>query len=443
MRAEPRSFQADAVEHHVELLRRAAASAEGSVAGFGKTYVAAFVAREMNHELVVCCPRVVIPHWQAAAELAGARVRFVSNYEQYKLEKTGMGIWERKPSRFRDRDTGKVKKVSGGTWRWTFPRPTLLVLDEAHCLKGRTSQNSKLCTAAKRQGIPTLVMSATLAVDPTDLYAVGYLLGLHDCGFSWDKFQTDYGVRPDGFEMKFCPDQDPTALTRLNAELFPKRGHRKTYEEIPGFPPEQTDVRAVLGDAKALEAMEGAWARVKELEALHAGAATAGVERMRARQIAELAKVPAVIDLARDLEGSGLSVPIFLNFHDSIDEVTNALHAPSIDGRVPEVERQQIIKAFQDDREHYVILQTEAGGVGISLHDTRGVRPRHSIISPGDNARGFVQALGRNRRDGQKSPAFRTILTLAGTIESRVHRALTAKIGQMDTINDGDLDPLL
>jgi superfamily II DNA or RNA helicase len=442
VRAEPRSFQADAVRHHIELLRRNGASAEGSVPGFGKTFVAAFVAREMGHELVVACPKVVVPHWRAAAELAGAKVRCVSNYEQHKLGHTGMGEWARKPSRIRDKATGKVKRSQGGQWRWTFPKPTLLVVDEAHYCKSRPSQNAKLVTAAKRQGVPTIVMSATLAVDPTDLYAVGYLLGLHDGDFGWNAFQAQYGVLPIGFEMKFCPNHDPSALTRLNAELFPKRGHRKTYEEIPGFPPEQTDIRAVEADKKALEAMEKAWARTKELEDLHASAETAGAARTRARQLAELAKVPAIIDLARDLRDSGLSVLIFLNYHDTIDAVAEALKCPKFDGRTGETERARIIAGFQEDKEHVVAFQTGAGGIGISLHDTRGNRPRHSILSPGDDARAFIQALGRNRRVDQKSPAFRTVLTLANSIEGRVHRALTAKVGQIDSINDGDLDPL-
>lgn len=411
--------------------------------GFGKTFVAAFVAREMNHELVVLCPKVVIPHWQAAAAAAGAKVRCISNYEQHKLGNTGMGEWARKPSRIKDDITGKVKRTQGGTWRWTFPKPTLLVPDEVHLCKEKKSQNSKMITAAKRQGIPTLVMSATLAVDPTDLYSVGYLLGMHDGDFGWPAFQSRFGCLAIGYEMQFSALHDPTALARLNAELFPKRGHRKTYEEIPGFPPEQTDIRAVEGDSKELEAMERAWARVKELEALKETAETAVAERTRARQIAELAKVPAVIDLARDLVGSGLSVPIFLNYKDSIREVADALKTRVIDGNHSSPSyRQEAINRFQDDVDHCLTLQTGAGGVGISLHDVNGRRPRHSILSPGDNARDFIQALGRNRRDGGKSAAFRTVLTLANSIESRVHRALTSKVGQIDTINDGDLDPL-
>lgn len=428
MRAEPRPFQADAVQHHIRLLKTNLASAEASVPGFGKTFVASFVAREMGHELVVACPKVVIPHWKAAAELAGAKVRCISNYEQHKLGHTRMGEW----------------KIKNRQWRWTFPKPSLLVLDEAHVLKTRSSQNAKFAVAAKRQGIPTMVMSATLAVDPTDLYAVGFLLGLHSGeSMDWKFWQMRHGVLPIGFDFKFCPNHDPTALTRLHAELFPKRGHRKTFEDIPGFPPEQTDIRAVEADPAALEELEKAWERTKELQELHESAINAAVERLRARQLAELAKVPAIIDLARDFVASGLSVPIFLNFKDSIREVAEALGSRTIDGdHAGEAYRTEAIARFQADKDHVLVLQSGAGGVGISLHDTRGNRPRHSIISPGDNARDFVQVLGRNRRVDQKSPAFRTVLTLANSIEQRVHAALSRKAGQIDTINDGDLDPL-
>ncbi len=424
---EPLEFQRDAVAHHVRLLRERGASAEASVAGFGKTFVAAFVAKEMGHPIVVLCPKVVIPHWQRAAHMCGADVRCVSNYEQHKLGHTKCGEWEIKNRR----------------WRWTVPKPTLLVFDEAHYCKTRTSQNAKLMVAAKRQGIPTLIMSATLAQDPTDLFAAGYLLGLHSGDhFEWQAWQSRFGVIRNGFDFEFDPRHDPTALKRLNSELFPSRGHRKTYAEIPGFPDAVTDVRELTGKPETLERMEAAWARTAELESLRETAVNGAVERLRARQLAELAKVPAIVDLAKDLMASGLSVPIFLNFHDSIDAVAAELDVAKIDGRVGDAARAAAIDAFQQDRHRCLVLQTGAGGVGISLHDTLGNHPRHSLISPPENARDLIQAMGRNRRTGQKTPAFRSILTLADSIERRVKAAVERKAGQIEEINDGDLDPL-
>lgn len=424
---EPLEFQRDAVAHHVRLLRERGASAEASVAGFGKTFVASFVARELAHPMVVICPKVVIPHWVRAAQATGAPVRVISNYEQHKLGKTQCGGWEIKNRR----------------WRWNVPKPTLLVFDEAHYCKTRTSQNAKLMVAAKRQGIPTLIMSATLAQDPTDLFAAGYLLGLHSGDhFEWQAWQARFGVIRNGFDFAFDPRHDPTALKRLNSELFPSRGHRKTYAEIPGFPDATTDVRELVGKPETLERMEAAWARTAELESLRETAVNGAVERLRARQLAELAKVPAIVELAKDLMASGLSVPIFLNFHDSIDAVAAELDVAKIDGRVGDAARTVAIDAFQQDRLRCLVLQTGAGGVGISLHDTHGNHPRHSLISPPENARDLVQALGRNRRTGQKTPAFRSILTLANSIERRVKAAVERKANQIEEINDGDLDPL-
>ena len=425
MRLNPKPFQEEAVAHHIRLLKERNATAEASVPGFGKTYVAAFVAREIGSPMVVCCPKVVIPHWRQAAEATGAPLRIVSNYEQHKLGHTATGAWA----------------VRNRVWRWEIPKPSLLVLDEAHVCKTRTSQNAKLVIAAKRQGIPTMVMSATLAQDPTDLYANGYLLGLHSGDYhEWLGWQSRFGVVRDGFGLSFDPKRDPTALARLNAELFPGRGHRKTYDEIPGFPDASLDVRRVETDRVSLERMQSAWQRARELEMLGRDAVCAAVERLRARQLAELAKVPALIDLARDLIASGLSVPVFLNFRDSIREVATALGSRVIDGEhSSESYRVAAIEDFQSDRAHSLVLQTGAGGVGISLHDAHGKRPRHSLISPPENARDLIQALGRNRRVGQLSPAFRTILTLAGSVEERVKIAVERKAAQIETINDGDL----
>lgn len=425
---EPLPFQRDAVEHHVRLLQERGASAEASVAGFGKTFVASFVAKRLGWPMVVLCPKVVIPHWRRAAELVGAPVRCVSNYEQHKLGHTGLGEWTIKNRR----------------WSWKLQKPTLLVFDEVHACKTRTSQNAKLLIAAKRQGIPTLMMSATMAVDPTDLYAVGYALGLHDGEhFGFLNFQQRYGVIRDGFGWVFDPRHDPGALKRLNSELFPSRGHRKSYDEIPNFPEATTDVREVDGNPEQLAAMEQAWRRTAELETLREDAVSAAVHRLRARQLAELAKVPAIIELAKTLMDDGLSVPIFLNFHDSIDAVRSALLCDVVDGRVTDGMRESAIRDFQSDLRRCLILQTGAGGVGISLHDTHGKYPRHALISPPENARDLIQTLGRVRRVGQKTPSFRSVVTLANSVEVRVKNAVERKAGQIETINDGDLDPIL
>lgn len=433
--ATPREFQVEGIERHVELLRSRGASAEASVPGFGKTFVAGFVAREMNHPLVVVCPKVVIPHWQMAAAAIGAPVTCISNYEQHKLGHTGLGEWQRRPNK-----NGK----GGGTWRWTVKKPSLIVFDEAHALKTPTSQNAKLGIAARRQGIPTLLMSATLAQDPLDLQVTGYMLGIHG-GEKYDfmSWSARYGCRMGAFSWEYDPKADPGALGRLHQFLFPAYGHRKTYAEIPGFPPEVTQFLGVpISDTFSAE-LDHLWERIRELEQLKDDAVTALTERLRARQMAELGKVESMVELANESLANGQTPLLFVNFKDTLRALQKKFPKfPVIEGNQTSTYRSEVIRALDADEIRGMILQTQAGGVGISLHDTRGQYPRHSIISPPENSRDFVQVLGRNRRVGGMSPAFRTVLFAHGTIEDRVRRKVTAKANQIETINDGDLDPL-
>jgi superfamily II DNA or RNA helicase len=440
---EPLPYQQDAIPHHIAVIQRHGASLEASVAGFGKTYVAAFVAREMQHRLVVCCPKVTVPQWQDVCAAVGVPWRSISNYEDHKPPPRRRGAKITEHHRIGHTDMGRWE-VWGRRWRWTFPRPTLLVLDEADTCKDRHSHNSKLMVAARRQGIPTLAMSATIGQDPTDFFAAGYLLGLH-AGTTEDflAWSMRFGVRRGPFDWEFDPQADPTALDRLNAELFPAHGHRKSYDQIPGFPEERTDVLSVPSNPEALTRIAGAWAKVEELEALADEAPSAVVARLRARQLAELAKVPGLIDLARQHVAAGAKVPIFVNFTATIDALAEKLRWPIIDGRHDDEDyRRDVVARFQADGLPGLLIQIRAGGVGISLHDTHGHFPRHSLISPPDGARNLIQALGRNRRTGGKTPAFRTIVTLAGSVEARVHARVAAKAQQIETINDGDLDPL-
>jgi hypothetical protein len=113
-----------------------------------------------------------------------------------------------------------------------------------------------------------------------------------------------------------------------------------------------------------------------------------------------------------------------------------------IHGGQSATERQQAIDAFQADEAHVIIAQISAGGVGVSLHDTHGVRPRTSFISPTYNAKEVDQALGRIDRAGAKSDTVQRILYAAGTIEEEVARSFRGKLQNMKILlKDLDVVP--
>jgi hypothetical protein len=459
----PRKFQEQAVARHAYLLTHGnpkgrRASLEASVAGFGKTYVASFVAKQMGAPMAVLCPKAVIPHWEQAAEDVGVPITFVTNYEQpriivphkWRSKRTAHGKQSANMTEINRIKAAKEVSFPHGKWlvrgkryQWLVTPPTLMVFDEVHRCKSSKTQNAKLLQAASAQNIPTLMMSATTAENPMDLYMAGYALGLHD-GADFLSWASQYGVRPDGFGFEFKGSRKD--LARLNDELFPSFGHRKTFDEIPGFPDTQIDLYPVSDDGAA-QKFDKIFEKVAELEEKSQEAIAAVTQRLRARQISELCKVPAIAELVQESVLAGNSAVVFLNFTESITQLLRQLKAIASQvctvqgGQNPKF-REQAIQDFQKDLAHVLVCQISAGGVGISLHDTRGNRPRETFISPPDNARDLIQALGRVRRDGAKSPSIQHIMYLKGSVEERVRRSVERKVHNISLLNDGDLDPL-
>lgn len=415
--ATPLPHQVEAVDWLVELLTERNSAVDASVPGFGKTFVACFVAKRLGRKIAVLCPKVMIRAWTDAAAACGVEVAFVANYEAARSEKFQHGRWV----------------IRGKRYEWMVDKATtLLVFDEAHRCKARTSQTSKLMLAAI--GFKTLALSATLAQDPLDMYAVGGLLGLHDVRGFWG-WAISNGVTKGRFAFEYTGGA--IGLRALHAQIFPGRGHRASYDDIPGFPEHTVEAVGVPVDKPKL--IDAEYARARELEAAKADATEAIVARLRARQVSELAKVPAMIELADDAIAEGMSVILFLSYHDSIEAARSRRAWPVISGRVSDRERQQAIADFQADRVTGIIVQVASGGVGISLHDTNGAHPRLALISPPDGARNLIQALGRHRRTGGKTPAFSKIVFAQKTVEERALVSVSLKAKQIDTLNDADL----
>lgn len=419
---EPLPFQLPSIERHLQVLAKHPGTLEASVPGFGKTFVAAFVARELGLTPCVVAPKSVLPHWRRALAACGTKPpAFVLNPEQVKLDRFEHGEWE----------------IRNRRWSWDLPPHPLLILDEAHRYKS-TSQTEKLMTGAARQKIPTMAASATAAKDPLDLYALGLLLELHK-GPDFMGLCFQHGVIKGPVDYQFGGRL--ADLERLHRLIFPEHGYRATYDQIPGFP--ENTIEAYGVDVANAKLIDRAWTEVQRLEELKLEALEAVTERLRARQIAEMQKIPSFAEMIRDHVAEGMSVAVFLNFRESIEALREKFPGAGIVwGQQSEASRQFSIDEYQADRKRTIICQAAAGGVGISLHDVLGIHPRVSLISPPESAVLLLQILGRIRRAGAKTPALQKIIFAEGTIEEKVRRSVEKKVTQIDTINDGDLDPL-
>jgi SNF2 family DNA or RNA helicase len=96
------------------------------------------------------------------------------------------------------------------------------------------------------------------------------------------------------------------------------------------------------------------------------------------------------------------------------------------------------IDAFQSTVNHVCVAPSQAGGSGVNLHDVLQQRQRVAFISPSFSSVQMLQCLGRIHRDGGTA-CIQTFVLAAGTLEEKVYRSLRRKLGNIKTLNDGDL----
>jgi hypothetical protein len=411
---------------HAALVKHRAAL-DTSSTGTGKTLCAILTARKLGLPVLVVCPKAVIPAWRRELDEQGVRAVQVLNYEKLRTGKTGLGSW------------------NGKKWVWALEGDHLIVWDEVHRCKSPTAQNTKMLISAKPHY--NLMLSATVADDPTELRGVGFVLGLFELQKFWNWCRA-HGCTVNPWGAMEFNHKKSKALEKIHQQIMPERGSRMSIQDMAGHFAENFIIDDPLDFSddgriqKLYQEME------QELDALKAEmaddstnpAAKALVAQLRARQAVELCKVPLMVEMIGEIHDEGRSAAVFVNFDATIEALMARLQQTEktvsiIRGGQAETERELSISRFQSGTTRTIICNMEAGGVGVSLHDTTGERPRTALISPNFNAKSLVQVLGRVHRAGGKSPAIQRILVAEGTIEEKVAKAVKEKIKSQEILN--------
>lgn len=425
-----RPYQAASAEKLISALTRHGVAADGSDTGTGKTYKAAALVRHFKLPTLVVCPKSIRSKWQDVASQLGTELDAI-NYEMVRTGRSPYGFWQQPPNGF----------------YWKQAAIKFLIFDEVHRCKGQRTQNSELLVAARRQQIPTLIMSATLAESPLDMRGAGYLLGLHD-GKSFWRWARNYGCKSGYFGgMEFTGHKYPggklAVMQALHKQIFEQRGDRVRIADLPDFP--KTQISAELcdiaepGKVDALYAeMADALAELKVTRKQDKDPDHPLTKLLRARQQVELLKVPGLVDAAQDGLAAGNAVCLFVQFSQTVDELCVRLDTDCVfDGRRPDRVRQLNHQAFQDGISRVIVVQEQSGGEAIDLTPPY---PPLSLISPGQSARRLRQILGRVQRESSKFKSVQQVWFAANTVEVANHRRLRSKLNCLDALNDADLD---
>lgn len=334
----------------------------------------------------------------------------------------------------------------GSYWQWHRP-VEFAIFDEVHRCGGLTSLNSKLLKAARRQFGNILMLSASAANDPRQMYALGIALGLFEAReFRW--WLLRHGCVPGvhgGFDFTDDPDEQTRVMAQLHHEIFPEHGHGMDKTKIPGFPKTVIETKLIpdySGKAARLRGTIKQLYQNRRRQEAYAEEQDSHLQKLlRARQALELLKVPDMAELATDYMQRA-QVVCFLNFTESIHALAARLKkfGPRIiNGEVPHDERQRIVDAFQADEPFPLIVNNEAGGESLGYH---GRKERVSLISPGWRGQTLLQTFGRVHRDsGSFSQQF--LLGFADTEEEQIFARVIQRWHNHETFNDAELNGIL
>lgn len=450
----PLDYQKPGVDHLTRILPRQKCLIDASQPGYGKTYVSLFVAKAYNLRPLIVAPKSVLPAWEDAIHGVGVIPRDILNYEQVRTGKTPWMTWEKK------------KRYA----HWHLPAGTFLIMDEAHRYRGEWTLNSKMLIGARyameANHSRMILLSATLAEGPLQMRSIGYALGLFDDINYWHGWSMQHGAYKGKFRWDMRKGSEDK-LVRIHKAIFPKCGIAYRTDNLPGFP--KTTIATMElpmasresiqegmklmdqsrskdqanADAKALrelkEEMEDAGWDMSDIGGGATGEVEPITELLRLRQETELRLVPELANRIQRTFKQGKSPVVFLNFRVAMDELQKRINRPMglIDGSVTGSDRRELLDKFQVNSLDGMMIQSQAGGEGISAHDLSG-RPRETFISPPFSAINYIQILGRCPRAGALSDTHQNILVGEGsTLEAKIFKTLQQRINHMNLINYG------
>jgi superfamily II DNA or RNA helicase len=404
----------------------------GHSTGVGKTFCALGIARELGKRIAVMAPKAILTDWHRAAKMMKVETFEVTNWEWVRTGKSKMGRW-----------TDDKKKE----FRYYLPDDVILIIDEVHRGKAEgSSQNSFLVRDSVVQNIPAIALSATIADDPTKLWAIGQFLGLHQGGKDYFRFLSQNGCRKTRFGMQFTGGH--SVLKKLHSRIYPEKGNRLRHSDLGDAFPE-TLIKAKAFDMDNARKIAGEYDdlcnRIEELRMQENASANILAEQTRARQRIEMLKAPAVAAMARDLIEEGNSIFIAVNYTETREWLMEELKTDcAIYGGQNDIDRRGKIDSFQNDKSRVIIGIIQACREGLNLHDLNGNHARVALIMPCPSIFDTKQVLGRVHRAGGKSRSIQYLIYAAGVpIEESICEKLDTKLKRLDVLADGEVDPTI
>jgi SWI/SNF-related matrix-associated actin-dependent regulator of chromatin subfamily A-like protein 1 len=326
----------------------------------------------------------------------------------------------------------------------------LLVLDEAHYIKERSSDRTR-AIYGRNSRIPGVTASAErvwrLSGTPApnnvaELYTHMFNAGVIQMPY-WDfvfhfcsGFDSDYGYRVTG-------SKNEAELKQLLATFMLRRMKSEVMKDLPPITWHEVTVE---GAKVRMPAAEFEQIRVADQTLAQAlskvnGEAQLDVLGQQGQSMAELrrwtglAKLPACLDIIEeDLKTDAIRKIIIFGVHHTVLEETaqrlDRFGVSLVYGPTPAKQRQGLIDAFQTGPNRVFIGNVQAAGTGINLTAASELAFLEQTWVPSDNQ----QAAMRCHRIGQTQPVRVRVFSLADSSDEQVQAALVRKARELSKV---------
>ncbi len=340
-----------------------------------------------------------------------------------------------------------------------------IVFDESQKLKSSQSLRTRAAKKiSKGIGVRYLLTGTAINNRPAELISQFQILGVLDMFGGYDSFVNRYcdpKLTPWGKDVTGASNLDELfqlmtkwfyfrrekkqVLTELPDKQFVDCiidiDNRKEYNtaknELVSYLQNQVlsndqikEAMSGLDKEEAIEAKKNILAEVEE----KVGSAEQLVLLNTLRKVCARGKLKAAQEWIEDFLESGQKLLVFANHTEIIHELSNRFECKYIDGSIPPAKRQLIVDNFQNnDKVKLLILNTQAGGVGLTLTASSNVLFLEDPWTPTEKD----QACDRVHRIGQKNAVTVYTLLAKDTIDFDINLLLNEKRLVVDAVNKG------
>jgi len=434
--------------------------------GSGKTYIVLWLAKQFNLKLFIICPLIMIDVWTQVASEYNIEISFIINYESLRSVK-GCQPKHCFLNRYDNYDQENKHEVSfepTKEFQKLLSEGILLICDETQRIKNYSDQY-KACNALVNAIINSRGKSkfGLLSGTPFEkekhagnmLKLLGYIKS--DKLYTYDRSTRQIVLKGMQELINRCKHINPTKTQQIIVEV----GIEKSQMFLLCYELYKNIIKEKLSGAmEAVGNIEGSFDvgngfynisphKINELQEgiselmrvsgfnektntfntpkTFSGAITNALLKIERAKTYDMGRVAMSI-LKADIKNKVIICINYINDKSGLSELIQRLRGYDpliLIGSIKNNERTEVIKNFNNNKDSRVlIMNTAIGGVGISLHDTKGDAPRFMLISPSYKLLDLAQAAGRIYRDGTISDANIRMFYGKDNIENKIIQAL-------------------